>query len=98
LVIDISENIEVYKKYIPKSRREGWFAFVKDERKTPAYKFCMEKHKEWYKETYKSIITQVPVRRTIPVAFIYIFLLLMQIVLLLYIKKEEIYRNFKIAL
>ncbi|MBQ2828284.1 MAG: hypothetical protein IJF20_03465 [Clostridia bacterium] len=51
LVIDVSENIEVYKKYIPKSRREGWFNFVKDTKKTPAYKFYMEKHKEWYKET-----------------------------------------------
>ncbi|MBQ9929628.1 MAG: hypothetical protein IJO72_02475 [Oscillospiraceae bacterium] len=51
LVIDISENIEVYKKYIPKSRREGWFAFVNDTKKTPAYKFYMEKHQSWYKET-----------------------------------------------
>ena len=50
LVIDISENIEVYKKYIPKSRREGWFNFLNDTKKTPAYKFYMEKHQEWYKE------------------------------------------------
>lgn len=51
LVIDISENIEVHKKFIPKARRDGWFAFVNDTKKTPAYKFYMEKHKEWYKET-----------------------------------------------
>ncbi len=51
LVVDISENIEVYKKYIPKSRKDGWFAFVNDLKKTPAYEFYMTKHKEWYKET-----------------------------------------------
>lgn len=51
LVVDITENIEVYKKYIPKSRQEGWLEFVKDIKKTPAYGFYMEKHKEWYKET-----------------------------------------------
>ena len=50
LVVDISENIEVYKKYIPESRKEGWFTFVNDIKKTPAYKFYMSRHKEWYKE------------------------------------------------
>lgn len=51
LVIDISENIEIYKKYIPRSRREGWFEFVSDIKKTPAYQFYMKKHKNWYKQT-----------------------------------------------
>lgn len=50
LLIDISENIEVYKKYIPKSRKEGWFTFVNDLKRTPAYAYYYEKHGSWYKE------------------------------------------------
>lgn len=50
LTVDISENIEVYEKYIPKSRKEGWMNFVNDLKKTSAYHYYMSKHKEWYKE------------------------------------------------
>ena len=49
-VIDISENIELYKNYIPKSRKSGWLSFVKDIKSTPAYEFYCKKHGEWYKE------------------------------------------------
>ncbi len=50
LVTDISENIEVYEKYIPKSRKVGWLAFVKDVKSTPAYEFYCKKHGSWYEE------------------------------------------------
>lgn len=48
LAIDITENIEVYKKYIPKSRREGWMRFVKDIESTSAYKYYMKKYGAWF--------------------------------------------------
>lgn len=48
LIIDISENIEVYKNFIPKSRKKGWSRFVDDMKSTPAYKFYMEKNHNWY--------------------------------------------------
>lgn len=48
LIIDASENIDIYKRYIPKSRLGGWMQFVKDTQKTPAYKYFMDKHKEWF--------------------------------------------------
>ncbi len=48
LTIDISENIEVYKKYIPKSRKEGWLTFVEDLKHTPAYEYYFKKHGAWY--------------------------------------------------
>ncbi len=51
LIVDVSENVEVYKKYIPASRREGWLTFINDMKETQAYKFYIEKHKEWYKRT-----------------------------------------------
>lgn len=51
LIIDVSENIEVYKKFLPKSRKEGWLQFVNDVKSTPAYKYYWEKHGSWYKET-----------------------------------------------
>lgn len=51
MVVDISENIEVYKKYIPKSRKEGWLTFVNDLKSAPAYAFYHEKHSSWYKES-----------------------------------------------
>ncbi len=50
LIIDISENIEIYKKYIPESRKEGWLTFIEDVKKTPAYKLYWKKHGIWYKE------------------------------------------------
>ncbi len=49
LIIDVSENIEVYKKYIPKSRKQGWMTFVNDIKSTPAYAFYCQKHSLWYK-------------------------------------------------
>lgn len=48
LIIDISENIEVYKNFIPKSRKKGWLRFVGDMKSTPAYKFYMERNHNWY--------------------------------------------------
>lgn len=48
LIIDITENIEVYKKYIPKSRLEGWMQFVKDTQNTPAYHYYMKKYGKWF--------------------------------------------------
>lgn len=51
LIVDVSENIEVYEKYIPKARKEGWFKFIKDVKSTPAYVFYMRKHADWYKES-----------------------------------------------
>ena len=51
LIVDITENIEIYKKYIPKSRREGWLEFVKDVKSTPAFDYYFKKQGSWYKET-----------------------------------------------
>ena len=48
LAIDITENIEVYKKYIPRSRFEGWMQFVKDIESTHAYKYYMKKYGSWF--------------------------------------------------
>ena len=47
-VVDAVENIEVYKKYIPKSRRDGWLKFVDDVTHTPAYEYYNEKHGLWF--------------------------------------------------
>lgn len=54
LAIDITENIEVYKKYIPKSRRQGWLKFAADIKNTYAYTFYMERYGEWFKNDNKS--------------------------------------------
>ena len=48
LAIDITENIEVYKKYIPKSRYDGWIQFVKDIESTCAYQYYMKKYGSWF--------------------------------------------------
>ena len=48
LAIDITENIEVYKKYIPKSRYDGWIQFVKDIESTCAYQYYMKKYSSWF--------------------------------------------------
>lgn len=48
MVIDITENIDVYKKYIPVNRRDGWLKFVKDMESSSAYKFYMERYSTWY--------------------------------------------------
>lgn len=48
LIVDLTENIGVYKKYIPKSRADGWLKFVQDTRETNAYKFFMSKYGEWF--------------------------------------------------
>ncbi|MBQ9428687.1 MAG: hypothetical protein IJU41_03985 [Clostridia bacterium] len=47
-VVDAVENIEVYEKYIPKSRRDGWLKFVYDVTHTPAYEYYSKKHGKWY--------------------------------------------------
>ena len=46
-----------------------------------------------YKNRQKPIITQASILRTIPVAFIYTFLLKLQIVMLLSVFPGEIYRK-----
>ncbi len=48
LVIDITENIEVYERYIPKSRRTGWLAFVKDVKSTPLHEYYQKMYGNWY--------------------------------------------------
>ncbi|MDR1184987.1 MAG: hypothetical protein LBK67_09350 [Coriobacteriales bacterium] len=48
LMTDITENIEVYRKYIPKTRYDGWMQFVKDTQRTGAYRYYMEKYGKWY--------------------------------------------------
>lgn len=48
LIVDITENIEVYNKYIPKIRREGWMRFVHDVQKTNAYRYYMNKYGKWF--------------------------------------------------
>lgn len=48
LVNDITENIEIYKKYIPASRRKGWMAYVEDVKGTSAYHFYMRRYGDWY--------------------------------------------------
>lgn len=46
--VDIMENIEVHKKYIPKSRRKGWIKYINDIKNTNAYKFYMKKCGSWF--------------------------------------------------
>lgn len=48
LIVDITENLEVYEKYIPKSRRDGWMHFVQDVKNTPAYEYYMKRNQAWY--------------------------------------------------
>jgi hypothetical protein len=48
LIVDITENLEVYEKYIPKSRRDGWMRFVQDVKNTPAYEYYMKRNQAWY--------------------------------------------------
>lgn len=51
LVVDITENIEVYEKYIPRSRRIGWLQFVHDVKSTSAYNYYINEYGAWYKES-----------------------------------------------
>ena len=44
----VEENIDVYKKYIPANRRDGWLQFVHDMESSSAYIFYMEKYSTWY--------------------------------------------------
>ena len=48
LIVDISENVELYQRHIPRSRRDGWMQFFKDVQATPAYACYMERHASWY--------------------------------------------------
>lgn len=48
LIVDIMENIEVYRRYIPKNRRAGWMAFVADMKETPRYVYYQKKYGHWY--------------------------------------------------
>ena len=48
MIVDITENLEVYEKYIPKSRRDGWMHFVQDVKNTPAYEYYMKRNQAWY--------------------------------------------------
>lgn len=47
-VVDAVENIEVYKNYIPRNRREGWLRFVNDVTHTPAFEYYMKIHGKWF--------------------------------------------------
>ena len=50
MILDISENIELNTKNIPKSKRHGWQAYVEDFKKTPAYNYYISKQKynNWF--------------------------------------------------
>lgn len=48
LLVDITENIEVYMEYIPKSCRDGWRQFVNDIQSTHAYQYYMGKYGHWF--------------------------------------------------
>ncbi len=48
LLVNITENIEVYMEYIPKSRRDGWRQFVNDIQSTHAYQYYMGKYGRWF--------------------------------------------------
>lgn len=48
LIIDCVENIEVYKKYLPRNRKSGWLQYVIDVKNTPAYEFFIKKYSGWF--------------------------------------------------
>lgn len=48
LMVDVSENVEVYGRYIPKARKKGWMKFINDIKSTPAYTYYMKRHQSWY--------------------------------------------------
>ena len=48
LAIDTMENLDVYKKYLPKDRFDGWIKFMKDIQSSSAYQFYMEKYGTWF--------------------------------------------------
>ncbi len=48
LVIDVVENIEIYKKYIPKERCDGWSKFIDDLKNTPLHYYYSHRHGHWY--------------------------------------------------
>lgn len=48
LLVDITENIEVYMEYIPKSRRDGWRQFVNDIQSTHAYQYYIGRYGHWF--------------------------------------------------
>ena len=48
LIVDTLENLDIYKKYIPKDRLPGWINFMEDMKKTPAYRYYCKKHSSWY--------------------------------------------------
>lgn len=47
-VVDAVENIQVYERYIPKERKDGWLKFAEDVTKTPAYKYYIKQHGSWF--------------------------------------------------
>ena len=49
LAIDTMENLDVYKKYLPKDRFDGWVKFMEDIQSSAAYKFYMQKYGTWFK-------------------------------------------------
>ena len=49
LMIDVMENIEVFKDQIPKERLGGWMQFIADVRESSAYKYYMSQTTaSWY--------------------------------------------------
>ena len=48
LLIDVLENIEVFKDQIPRERIKGWMDFVTTVENSSAYKMYIEVHGSWY--------------------------------------------------
>ena len=48
LLIDVMENIEIFKEQIPKDRIDGWMAFVDAVKNSSAYRMYMDIHGSWY--------------------------------------------------
>lgn len=52
-IVDAVENIEVYHRYIPKDRRDGWLKFARDMKQTPAYKYYINNHDKMHGEWFE---------------------------------------------
>ena len=49
LVVDVVENIEVFRNEIPEDRVEGWMEFVAQTRASSAYREFNDNYSKWYK-------------------------------------------------
>ena len=48
LIVDVVENIEVFKNEIPANRIDGWMEFVAQTRSSSAYKEFRDNYSKWY--------------------------------------------------